>query len=253
MESENSQGYSTENITKSLKNEAFTKRLLEAGERRANDMWERTKGLISKYVQPDQKILDVGVSLGQATKVFSEKLKLESNNVFSIDIANMSKEPSIMDGYALAKGEHLPYAKNTFDSVFFLDILHHTVDPEALLVEATRTLKPDGCIVLIENLLRDDLLGWQQELYKKMLFLIDNTSNAQESSVNPHSNHTLEEWRGLGEKLGLKLEEHVEWQWGLVDFVPGMTQKGNRETPSAIRPFTDSVMIFRIKDNNRTF
>ncbi|KKU05712.1 MAG: hypothetical protein UX08_C0003G0068 [Candidatus Collierbacteria bacterium GW2011_GWB1_45_35] len=57
---------------------------------------------------------------------------------------------------------------------------------------------------------------------KEKLHSFDNTWNSQSDDTNPHSNHTLSEWKKIGESLGLEFIESVEWQWGKIDFVPGV-------------------------------
>jgi SAM-dependent methyltransferase len=216
------------------------------GELRAEDMWRNTREVLNKYIRPDQKILDVGVGLGQTTKTFSEKLHLNQKNIFSIDLGNVLMEESLKKGYSLAEGEKIPFEASTFDTTLFIDMLHHTKAPEELLLEGVRTTKQNGYIVLLENLLGD---RWTDQKREK-LYSFDNTWNSQSDGTNPHSNHTLSEWKKIGESLGLEFIESVEWQWGKIDFVPGATRIGDRKKPSKLRPFTDSVMIFRVKEKN---
>lgn len=260
-----SHGYEASKVTDKLKSEELTKKLLEMGKRRAEDMWDRTKGLLLKYVKPGQVVLDIGTGLGQTTSLFAEKLGLRNEDhtyksVFSIDLGTvhedegvlsldyMLKEPALKRGHSIAKGEDLPFGENTFDTVMVIDMLHHTPDPKEVLENAKRVLKKGGSIVVLENLLRSDLGPVRTWWNTKLLHLIDNTSNAQDNSSNPHSNNTFEDWRKIGEELGLELEEHVDWQWGLVDFIPGATNLGDREKPNWLRPFTDTMMVFKVKE-----
>lgn len=52
------------------------------------------------------------------------------------------------DTIDLYDGTHMPYADASFDHVLCLEVLEHTPDPEALLREITRVLKPGGTALL---------------------------------------------------------------------------------------------------------
>jgi len=224
-------------------------KLIEMGKRRAEDMWNRSREIISKHVDPNGKILDVGVGFGQITEVFMDNLKGGFKNVFSIDVIRLLQVKKLKENYALAKGEYMPYASESVKTVFITDVLHHTPKPEDILAESSRVLEAEGIVVVLENLLRDDLPEPLKTIYRKILFAFDNTSNAQNEVDHPHSNQTLAGWQKLAELSGLEMIDHKEWQWGLVDFIPGLAEKGNRDKPGILRPFTDSVMVFR-KSNN---
>ena len=44
--------------------------------------------------------------------------------------------------------EGLPFADNTFDLVFALEIMEHVESPTSMLIECRRVLKPDGALIL---------------------------------------------------------------------------------------------------------
>lgn len=46
--------------------------------------------------------------------------------------------------------QHLPFADNTLDGIFLLNVFHHIPNPALFLKEAERVLKPNGKIVMIE-------------------------------------------------------------------------------------------------------
>lgn len=247
---ENEQGYSLNKSTEILQNENRAKLAKNIGERRAEDMWRMTKEILKKYINSDESILDVGTGLGQTTRVFAEKLGLDFKRVFSLDIGNILQEEKLKPGYSLAKGEALPYKNEVVDAVLLTDMLHHleeekTHNQRMVIEEAIRITKQGGHVVVIENLLRSDLSEEENETYKKRLFWFDNTFNSLEESQNPHSNRSLEDWKALMISLELKFEESVQWQWGYLDFIPGLANLGSREKYSKyFRPFTDSVMVF---------
>jgi ubiquinone/menaquinone biosynthesis C-methylase UbiE len=54
--------------------------------------------------------------------------------------------------FDLLSTQALPYADNTFDIVVALATMHHTNDPEYYLSELKRVIKPDGAVILIEEM-----------------------------------------------------------------------------------------------------
>ena len=64
-------------------------------------------------------------------------------------------------GLAAADAARLPFADAAFASVFVRDVLHHVVDPDAVLSEAMRVLRPRGAFCLLEPNGRNPLIGLQ--------------------------------------------------------------------------------------------
>lgn len=54
--------------------------------------------------------------------------------------------------FTLLNTKELPFADNTFDIVVALATMHHTVNPEYYLAELKRVIKPEGAIILIEEM-----------------------------------------------------------------------------------------------------
>ena len=49
-----------------------------------------------------------------------------------------------------ADAQRLPFLGESFDAILALDVLHHLADPAAFFSEASRVLRPDGRLALIE-------------------------------------------------------------------------------------------------------
>jgi SAM-dependent methyltransferase len=52
-------------------------------------------------------------------------------------------------GFALARGERLPFADASFELVYAINAVHHFGDPRAAIVEAHRVLVPGGLVLVI--------------------------------------------------------------------------------------------------------
>lgn len=100
-------------------------------------------------------ILDIGCSNGQIlNNIQSDALKIGVD----IDISSMIKNsPNILDGnidlILVCNARKLPIKDSSIDVVLCCDILEHLIDPERILEEAYRTLRPNGkLIITVPNL-----------------------------------------------------------------------------------------------------
>lgn len=127
-------------------------------------LWARledsTRSLISKYVQPGSKILDVGVGLGRVIA------PLQAFDRFGIDISPdyllKARENGI--NVCLSKIEDMPYRDNLFDAVIACDVLEHVIDLNLCCKNILRVLKPGGVLIIrvpfkedLDVYLREDL------------------------------------------------------------------------------------------------
>jgi len=88
------------------------------------------------------KILDVGCGLKPYRHLFIAK------EYIGIDIqgGGHTDEAKIVNAYY--DGLHIPYPDKSYDVVICTQVLEHATDPEILLKEITRVLKPQGKIFL---------------------------------------------------------------------------------------------------------
>jgi SAM-dependent methyltransferase len=93
-----------------------------------------------------KRILDIGCGVGS----FVRRLREFSPSVvgFDVDRDRVVEGGKEVPDLALAVGEHLPYADNTFDVVLLHEVLEHVTDDEATLRETQRVLTPGGKAVI---------------------------------------------------------------------------------------------------------
>lgn len=92
------------------------------------------------------KILDVGCGGG----FLSNELALHGHSVSGVDLSPESlkvaekfdKTKSV--SYQVADAYHLPFADESFDAITAMDFLEHVDDPEKVIGEFSRVLKPGG-------------------------------------------------------------------------------------------------------------
>lgn len=90
-----------------------------------------------------QNVLDLGAATGE----FSKRLNERGLSVVAVDIAypliNIAVLRNGLMG-VVADGERLPFADDSFDAVFCVDLLHHFMDADYLFGEVVRVVKPGG-------------------------------------------------------------------------------------------------------------
>src|SRR4030067_2259443 len=114
---------------------------------------ERGESIISQLashgISVQSKLsLDLGCGMG----ALSIALKRHGAEVISLDVSSqglqIAKVRAIEEDIKLnlirACGENLPLKPETFDLVFFIDVIEHVRDPEVCAKEIGRALKPDG-------------------------------------------------------------------------------------------------------------
>lgn len=94
------------------------------------------------------RLLDVGCGGG----LVAEALADLGCRVVGVDPSRSSIETArrhTWDGirYAVGRGEELPFASGRFDAVVCSEVLEHVEDPDAVIAESTRVLRPGGVFV----------------------------------------------------------------------------------------------------------
>jgi len=91
-------------------------------------------------------------------------------------------------------GTRIPFADDSFDVVMFVDVLHHTHDPEILLREARRVAR---CAVVLKDHTRDGVLAGAT------LRFMDWVGNAPHGIPLPYNYWPERRWREVFQRIGL--------------------------------------------------
>lgn len=108
-------------------------------------------GLKLRYLLEDLapvqgRVLDVGCGAGQVAKAVKRErpdLEVMGCDVSHSAIAAAGAHAEGVD-FKLATAEHLPFADSDLDFVWIFDVLEHVENPETVLREVARVLKPGG-------------------------------------------------------------------------------------------------------------
>ena len=111
--------------------------------------------LIKKELQEtkliDPNILEVGCGEGHVLEEISSKIK--TKNLFGLDPlenwlekakAKLGTKARLIKGFA----EDLPFDNNSMDIVICSEVLEHVIDPQIVLNQLKRVIKPDGLIIV---------------------------------------------------------------------------------------------------------
>lgn len=99
-----------------------------------------------RWIGSGKTVLDVGCGDGS----ISERIRLEGNQVTGLDFPEALQAAARYPKLKTQGGEahSLPFPDASFDNVFAGEILEHYEDPEKLVKEWARVLKPGGSLIV---------------------------------------------------------------------------------------------------------
>jgi SAM-dependent methyltransferase len=89
------------------------------------------------------KVLDLGCGLKPYKRLFSNSIEY-----IGVDIENPGHDHSKENVDVYYDGKHIPFDNNIFDGIFFSEVLEHVFNPDELLNEISRVLKPNSKLLL---------------------------------------------------------------------------------------------------------
>lgn len=135
---------------------------------------------IGALLPPNSEMLDVGTGDGQIAKMIGERQ--DGTKVQGIDI--MQRE-TIHIPVTIFDGTTIPMEDNSVDVVTFVDVLHHTDDPQILITEASRIARK---AVIIKDHLCENTLDHMT------LRAMDWVGNAPHGVVLPYNYAPRADW-----------------------------------------------------------
>lgn len=147
---------------------------------------------IGALVPADAQMLDVGTGDGQIARMIGQQQA--GTQVQGIDI--MLRETTHIP-VTLFDGATIPFADNSVDVVTFVDVLHHTDDPQRLISEAARVARS---AVIIKDHLSETALD------HATLRLMDWVGNAPHGVVLPYNYAPRADWDRWFDAAGLRVD-----------------------------------------------
>jgi len=163
---------------------------------------------LAAYIPANATLLDVGCGDGSlAAKIMRRRPDV---TIRGIDVLMRDKVHIPVE---LFDSVNFPYDDDSFDTVMFVDVLHHTKKPERLLREAARVARRN--IIIKDHLLNGFLAG-------PTLRFMDHVGNARHGVNLVYNFRPRAKWQQTFETIGLASEKWCErlnlypWPLGLI-------------------------------------
>ncbi len=113
------------------------------------------EAVISQICSGGEQALDIGCSTGGFTGVLGRYCQSVVGVDLSFNAVSIANEHFAFSQLSncqafVGDGSRLGFAAETFDVIQMVDVVHHAEDPNALIREVHRLLKPEGKLVVFE-------------------------------------------------------------------------------------------------------
>jgi len=126
-------------------------RIAEKFSRTRSRIWEEVRFLFDDYVEPGDKVLDLGCGNGRFFEVLKDKRVDYIGVDFSEKLIEIAKKRFPEAKFLVADALNLPFPNNFFDKVYTISVFHHIPSEEfrlQFLKEVKRVLKKEGLLIL---------------------------------------------------------------------------------------------------------
>lgn len=94
-------------------------------------------------------VLDLGCGFGGRTARFAEKARSVAGVEISDDLVAQARRYAPGIDFRVGTGEAIPFPDASFDLVVMYDVMEHVIDPEKVLTEIWRVLRPGGRLATV--------------------------------------------------------------------------------------------------------
>ena len=133
------------------------------------------------------------IEIGSGPGSVLDVMRKDNYHIDGLDIRDTSYRDDLKP--FLYNGQRMPFKEAAYDTALLPTVLHHTPDPEHIIVEAMRISKR---VIIIEDVYEGRFMEWLTKRFDSLMNL--------EFKGHPHSNRTDKEWQATFERLGLSVE-----------------------------------------------
>jgi len=178
-------------------NSGFSKEREERVQRRINQIRELLGGF------KPTSYLDVGCGRGDITRDIQDSFALPDQRVLGLEVVvnDNSKHPVKVLEF---DGEKIPLGSDSYDLITLFTVLHHAAQPENLLKDIARVVKPDGYLLVREF----DAPNKELKLFNLVMdYMLYEVYNPSADVPMPGNYLGYEEWLEVFKRAGLKVEK----------------------------------------------
>ena len=157
---------------------------------------QRLAAHLAEMIPQNCTVLDVGSGDGRI-----DTLLLQLRPDLKIHGVEVSTRTQASFPVIYFDGKILPFEKQSFDVVMFVDVLHHTDDPLVLLSEAVRVAR--RAIVLKDHVMQGTFASVR-------LRFMDHVGNARHGVALPFNYWTAQQWAEAEEGLELRQKHEIK-------------------------------------------
>ena len=117
---------------------------------------EQLEAVVRSHVTERSHVLDLGCGKGGVVELFWRDVKLAAG--LDPDVPSLAEHRALGMPVIRGRGEHIPFADESFDLIVSVWVLEHLEHPEEVFLEVRRVLRPGGHFVFLTPNLRNPLL-----------------------------------------------------------------------------------------------
>lgn len=125
--------------------------------------------------KPGERVLEIGVGTGLNLPLYPKGCKVSAIDISDAMLAKAKEKPTKADvSFWTADARSLPFREGTFDKALATFVLRVTSDPQKVMQELARVVKPGGILVVVDHFKRSNLdsilnpltrlLGWGRSM-----------------------------------------------------------------------------------------
>jgi len=171
---------------------------------------EQLEALVRTYLTPEARVMDLGCGRGGVVELIWQDVDLAVG--LDPDVPSLADHRAHGMPVLRGRGEHLPFAGESFDLIVCLWVLEHLRSPEQVLREVRRVLRPGGHFLFLTPNLRNPLLTLNRlgralpQLQRRLVPRLYGRIEADTFPVQYRAN-TTSAIRSLAERSGLQVAE----------------------------------------------